>query len=99
MYVNNLRQIKPDKMPVGCYINNVFLNHLMLADYVMFIAPSMKGLYKLIDQCLLLFHHNHYSFQCHKNVCMVCCKQGRRAASEMSTCSYLGSERISDQCT
>ena len=92
IYVNNLSK-NLNKVPAGCCINNVLINHLMYADDVVLIAPSMKGLQKLIDQCFLYGQDHNISFNTTKTVCMAVSKKGGMA-QRCEPCLYLGSERI-----
>ena len=92
IYVNNLSK-NLNKVPAGCCINNVLINHLMYADDVVLIAPSMKGLQKLIDHCFLYGQDHNISFNTTKTVCMAVSKKGGMA-QRCEPCLYLGSERI-----
>ena len=66
----------------------------MYADDVVLIAPSMKGLQKLIDQCFLYGQdHNIITFNTTKTVCMAVSKNGG-LTQRCGPCLYLGSERI-----
>ena len=50
VYVDDL----PDKLiksKVGCYIDNLCMNHVMYADDICLMAPSPASLQELIDIC------------------------------------------------
>ena len=70
VYVDSL-SFKLNSIAAGCYINNVFVNHLMYADDIVLMAPSVKGLQKLVTAC-----HNYgtvfnITFNKQKTVCMI----------------------------
>ena len=48
IYVDDLVEILSD-MGIGCYLKNVFLSILLYADDMALIAPSLRGLQKLIS--------------------------------------------------
>ena len=50
VYVNDL-SIKLNNISAGCYINGTLVNHFMYADDVVLLAPSVKGLQKLVNEC------------------------------------------------
>ena len=49
-YVDDL-SVKLNSCHVGCYYNGGYINHLMYADDLVIMLPSVAGLYKLIHIC------------------------------------------------
>jgi hypothetical protein len=49
-YVDDLSS-QLNVLPIGCYVGNVCVNHLMYADDIVLIAPSAAGLQKLVLVC------------------------------------------------
>ena len=66
-YVNEM-SANLNKISAGCCINNVLINHLMYADDVVLMAPSAKGLQKLIDECFAYRTAHNIKFNCLKTV-------------------------------
>ena len=66
-----------NKISAGCCINNVLINHLMYADDVVLMAPSAKGLQKLIDECFAYGKVHNIKFNCLKTVCMLVPRNGK----------------------
>ena len=58
------------KSNAGCYINKTCSSHLMYADDICLLAPSAKGLQKLIDICESYSVDNDLLFNATKSVCM-----------------------------
>ena len=56
---------------VGCYINNVCINHLFYADDLCLMAPSPMGLQHLINICGNYGFENDILFNRSASVCMV----------------------------
>ena len=50
IYMNELSLIL-NKLNTGCFIGNRCLNNIMYADDICCLAPSFKGLQKLLDIC------------------------------------------------
>ena len=50
LYVDDLISILRSR-GVGCYIGNIFAGALFYADDIAVLAPSIKGLQKLLDVC------------------------------------------------
>ena len=50
VYVDDL-SCKLNNSNAGCYINNILVNHFMYADDIALLAPSVKGLQKLVNVC------------------------------------------------
>ena len=50
VYLNQL-SIELNSLDIGCMVGNTCINHLVYADDVCCIAPSLKGLQKLVDEC------------------------------------------------
>lgn len=42
---------KLEKSDAGCFLHGMIVNHLMYADDLVILAPSLKGLQKLLDVC------------------------------------------------
>jgi len=55
---------------VGCGINGVLINHLLYADDLCLICPSVKCLQLLIDHCCEYAKNHDIIFNCDKTVCM-----------------------------
>ena len=47
-YMNDL-SVQLSKLPVGCCSGDMVINHLMYADDIVLVAPSAKGMQRLID--------------------------------------------------
>ena len=62
--------IKLNKLPVGCCVNSVTINHLMYADDTVLIAPSVKGQQKLLDVTQSYGQYHNIVFNQNKTVCM-----------------------------
>ena len=50
LYMDGLSD-KLNILEAGCYIGNICLNHIMFADDICCICPSVKGVQKLIKLC------------------------------------------------
>ena len=59
------------KCKVGCYIDNLCMNHVMYADDICLMAPSPAALQELIDICYDFSVQNDLSFNSSKSYCMV----------------------------
>ena len=59
-----------NSLPVGCNIGGTVINHLAYADDVVLISPSIKGLQRLVDQCVSFGDDFDISFNRRKTVCM-----------------------------
>ena len=59
-----------NSLPVGCNIGGTVINHLAYADDVVLISPSVKGLHRLVDQCVSFGDDFDISFNRRKTVCM-----------------------------
>jgi hypothetical protein len=55
---------------VGCYINGVCYNHLNYADDCVLLAPSVRALQILIDECVIFSQCNDMLYNCKKSLCM-----------------------------
>ena len=62
---NELKNIK-----AGCYIGEVFLNHLMFADDICVLCPSVRWLQRILDVCRAHAESHGIIFNCNKTVCM-----------------------------
>ena len=54
----------------GCNVGGVMINHLMYADDLVIISPSVKGLQCLLDICDVYGHNHDILFNHDKTVCM-----------------------------
>ena len=64
------------KSRVGCFVNNMCLNHLMYADDSVLLAPSPKAFQSLINICEVYALENEITYNVIKTVCM-CIKSKR----------------------
>ena len=62
---NELNNIK-----AGCYIGEVLLNYLMLADDICVFCPSVRWLQRILDVCQAYAESHGIIFSCNKTVCM-----------------------------
>ena len=62
---NELNNIK-----AGCYIGEVLLNHLMFADDICVLCPSVHWLQRILDVCQAYAESHGIIFNCNKIVCM-----------------------------
>lgn len=53
-----------NKVEAGCYIGNLRFNHLMFADDICCICPSVRGLQKILDVCELYACSHDNIFNC-----------------------------------
>ena len=58
-------------MKVGCYVNNMILNHLLYADDIVVFAPSVNGLQQLVNVCYHFISEGHLSLNVNKTKCMI----------------------------
>ena len=56
--------------PTGCAIGGVMVNHIMYADDLVVISPSVKGLQRLLDVCAVYGQTHDILFNDDKTVCM-----------------------------
>ena len=56
---------------VGCTIGDKKLNHILYADDIILLSPSVKSLQNLIDKCLNYFNHHHLTINSNKTKVMV----------------------------
>ena len=59
------------KCKVGCYIDNLCMNHVMYADDICLMAPSPAAWQELIDICYDFSVQNDLFFSSSKSYCMV----------------------------
>ena len=59
------------KCKVGCYIDNLCMNHVMYANDICLIAPSPAALLESIDIYYDFSVQNNLSFNSSKSYCMV----------------------------
>ena len=62
---NELNNIK-----AGCYIGEVLLNHLMFADDICVLCPSVRWLQRILDLCQAYAESHGIIFNRNKTVCM-----------------------------
>ena len=65
VYMNQLSQTL-NKLNIGCFIRRHWLNNILYADVICCIAPSWKGLRKLLDVCYEYAQSHDISFNCSK---------------------------------
>ena len=56
--------------PTGSTIGGVMVNHIMYADDLVIISPSVKGLQRLLDVCAVYGQTHDILFNDDKTVCM-----------------------------
>ena len=61
VYVGDL-SVALNACRVGCDVGNVIINHLMYADDLVILAPSVAGLYKLLSICGIFGESNDIIF-------------------------------------
>ena len=54
----------------GCYIGEVLLNHLMFADDICVLCPSVRWLQRILDVCQAYPESHGIIFNYNKTVCM-----------------------------
>lgn len=69
VYVDTL-SVELNKVHTGCYLNSELLNHIMYADDICLICPSISGLRDLIKICTVVGDHLSIKFNPKKSVCM-----------------------------
>ena len=70
IYMDNL-SLGLNELDVGCYFNNILVNHLFYADDIILLCPSHGGLQNLIDVCQRFGMVCDVLFNEKKTVCMV----------------------------
>ena len=69
LYIDDLSQ-NLNKSFIGCNVSGTLINHVNYADDQVLVAPSMKGLQKLIDLCQKYNEDNDIMFNVQKTKCM-----------------------------
>ena len=69
VYMNKLSSTLNDAK-VGCIMNGVYMNHLMYADDLVLIAPSVRALQVLLSYCDSFAKDNDVKYNAKKTVCM-----------------------------
>ena len=69
LYMDKL-SMKLNSVNVGCCIKSLVINHLMYADDLALIAPSVKGLQTILDICYEYGLSHNIMFNESKSVCM-----------------------------
>ena len=69
LYVNYFSE-ELNRLDIGCYLNAVCINHLVYADDLCLISPSLRGLRALVRVCEAAGDYLSISFNPQKTVCM-----------------------------
>ena len=69
IYMNDL-SIQLNDSGVGCNINSTFLNHLIYADDMCILAPSVKALQYILNICCDYAEAHDITYNTNKSVCM-----------------------------
>ena len=70
VYINEL-SVSLNRIKSGCIFNNVLINNIIYADDIALLAPSWKGLQKLIYNCELFGYSFNVDFNTNKSKCMI----------------------------
>jgi hypothetical protein len=65
VYMDNL-SVDLSNLQTGCNLNNVCLNHIIYADDLTLIAPSVTALHKLLNTCISYAANNNITFNSKK---------------------------------
>ena len=84
---NELNNIK-----IGCYVGEVVLNHLMFADDICVLFPSVRRLQRILDVCQAYAKSHGIIFNCTKAVCMTF--KAKSAKSEATPLLKLGGQYV-----
>ena len=84
---NELNNIK-----AGCYIGEVLLNYLMLADDICVFCPSVRWLQRILDVCQAYAESHGIIFNCNKTVCMTF--KAKSAKSKATSVLKLGGQYV-----
>ena len=76
---------------VGCYISSCRVNHLMYADDLVLLAPSVGGLNKLLRCCERFGSSHDIKFNCSKSA-IICFKSGLLAGANLPSFQLNGSD-------
>ena len=68
-YMNDL-STELNALTTGCMFNDVMYNHLLYADDMVLIAPSIAALQKLLDKCSIFALNHSILYNVKKTVCM-----------------------------
>ena len=74
VYMDNL-SCKLNVLGVGCYVSNTCINHICYADDLVILAPSVRALQCLLDQCSKYAEEHDVTFSVGvdgKSQCMIC---------------------------
>ena len=93
VYMDDL-SISLNKLHIGCCIKDQLVNHFMYADDTVLLAPSVKGLQKLIDITSQYGIEHSIKFNKTKSVCMYIVGKGQRWNSD-EPALFLGKDRLS----
>ena len=69
IYVDDL-SVTLNACRVGCCVGNVIINHLIFADDLLILAPSVAGLSKLLRICESFGESNDIIFNQKKSACL-----------------------------
>ena len=74
LYIDGL-SFKLNRLGIGCYINNVCVNHICYADDIVVLAPSVLALQRILDICSDYATDQDMKFSVGvegKSACMIC---------------------------
>jgi len=69
VYLDDLSK-EINNIKAGCYIGEVLLNHLIFADDICVLCPSVRLLQRILDVCQASAEWHGIFFNCNKTVCM-----------------------------
>ena len=93
IYVDRL-SASLNKLYVGCLFNGKVINHLMYADDIVLLSPSVKGLQQLVDTCCNFGEANDIIFNESKTVCMYLLNQKDKKCHIPFPSVYINSKAI-----
>jgi len=71
VYLDDLsNELNNIKVVCSCYVGEVLLNHLMLADDICVFCPSVLWLQRILDLYQAYAESHGIIFNCNKTVCM-----------------------------
>ena len=63
--------IQLNRAKIGCFAGNILINHLSYADDMVLVAPSARGLQKLINICSMFASVNNIIYNTDKTKCII----------------------------
>lgn len=88
LYVDDLINMLQSK-GYGCHVGNIWIGCIMYADDILLLSPSVAGLQKMLDLCVLYAADVGITFNTTKSMCMMIgSKHG------MISCMTLGTDRL-----